>query len=407
MSRPSLRVDLLAGVLNFLAASYILVVNPLILSGGNTPTGMSSAGVLTATVCVIVFNTLLMGLYARLPYLVAPGMGVNAFFAYTLVLGHSIPWQHALGMVFWAGVLFLVLSLLPIREALVRAIPPSLRWGASAGIGMFLILIAAKNAGWVISDPNTLIALGPWTEASVLAALGFLLTITLTLRRHPLAFLLPILILMALWWWRHPETAHPSQLWSAPDFHSVFLKLDIWGALSWRYLPSILALMFTDFFDSISTFVGLAKTTELMDASGNPIRLKQGLRVDAIATLSAGLFGSSSGTAYLESATGILNGGKSGRTAVITALCFVPFLFLGPWAAVIPAFVTSPALFMTGLLMLSHLKPLADEKFEHAIDGWVCFALIPILFSITQGLIAGIIVRLVLVLLGKTNRLNS
>ncbi len=395
MNRPT-SGDWVGGITSFASVLPILIVNPAILSGpANSPTGMAVSGIYTATLLVILINTLAMGLYARLPYVVAPGMGINAFFAFSLVLGAGVPWQTALGMTFWAGVLFLVLSLLPIREWIVRRIPETLRLGSGAGIGIFLILIAGKQTGWIVSDPDTLLRLGPWNPQTTLCFFGLVATVFLQLLNWRVAVLLPLIVMTWVWNWLHPPEHIPS--WSLPDFQSVFFKLDVKSALAWEMVPAILAIATTDLLDSLSTFVGVARATGLHDAKGNPLRMRQGLLVDAVATLSAGLVGSSSGTPYVESAAGIQAGGKSGWTAVIAALCFFPFLFFSEWLSLFPPFVVGPALFAVGLQMLRPLRDLAKFDFDEALGGWTALVCIPLFFSITQGLFIGLLAHVLVV----------
>lgn len=384
----SLRRDLVGGVTTFLTMAYIVVVNPTILS---TPgTGMVFSGVLTATVLVAFSMTLLMGLYAKLPFGVAPGMGINAFFTFSLILGHQIPWPIALGMVFWAGILFVVISITPVRVAIARAIPHSLRVAAATGIGLFLTFIGLKNAGFVVADPITFVKLGHFTPSVLLSIFGFVVTVFFIRRKSPFAFLFGIAAATFGGW--ALGLVHAPESWIAkPDFESVFFKLDILGALKLIYLPAILAIFFTDLFDSLSTFIGVSQATRMVDEKGDPIRLKEGLLVDAFATLSAGLFGTSSGTAFIESAAGIEAGGRSGRSAVITALCFLPCFFIAPFVAMVPAFATAPVLVLVGALMFRSVSSLRLDKLEDVIPVFLTIVLIPLTFSITQGILWGFI----------------
>src|SRR5918993_1383364 len=239
--------EIVAGITTFLTMSYIVVVNPAILS---TPgTGMPFSGALTATVLVCFTMTLLMGVYARLPYGVAPGMGLNAFFAYTLIINGGIPWPVALGIVFWAGVLFLLISATPLREQIAMAIPPSLRSATAAGIGLLLTFIGLQNSGFVAANPATMVGVGPLDHRALLTLAGLIVSVWLLRRENPFAYLAGIAFVTVAAWGAGYVT--PPQAWfSAPDFSSVFLKLDIWGALTWSLAPAIVTVMLTDLFDS-------------------------------------------------------------------------------------------------------------------------------------------------------------
>jgi len=368
--------------------AYIVVVNPTILS---TPgTGMAFSGVLTATVLICFSMTLLMGLYAKLPFAVAPGMGINAFFTFTIILQEKVWWQVALGIIFWAGVLFLLISVTPVRATIAKAIPPELRIGTAAGIGIFLTFIGLKNAGLITSDPVTFVRLGTLGVETVLAILGVLLTIFLMTRGSSLAFLAGIFFVTIAGWTLGLLKAPPS-FFSAPDFHTVFLKADIWGALKLSLLPAIVAILFTDLFDSISTFIGVAHAANLLDENGNPRNLKQGLIVDSFATLGAGLAGTSSGTAYIESIAGIDSGGRTGWTSVFTALCFLPCLFIAPLAGMVPAYATAPVLLLVGASMFKSVSAIDFRKIEEGLPAFLTIILIPLTFSITQGILWGFI----------------
>ena len=391
-----LRTEAIAGITTFFTMAYIVVVNPSILS---TPgTGMTFSGVLTATVLVCFVMTLLMGLYAKLPFAVAPGMGLNAFFTFTIILTQKVWWQVALGIVFWAGVLFLIISVTPIRETIAKAIPPELRIGTAAGIGIFLTFIGLKNAGLVTSDPVTFVKLGTLDQKTLLMIAGLVVTVVLMIRRSALAFLAGIFVITLLAWGRGLIQA-PEHLFSAPDFHTVFLKLDILGALKLSLLPAIIGILFTDLFDSISTFIGVAHAADLLDENGNPRNLRQGLIVDSLATLGAGIAGTSSGTAYIESIAGINMGGRTGLTSVFTALCFLPCLFLAPFAGMVPAYATAPVLILVGSSMFKSVGKINFTKTEEGLPAFLTIILIPLTFSITQGILWGFISHVGLYLL--------
>jgi len=388
-----LAADVAGGVTTFFTMAYIVVVNPGILAAPGT--GMAFSGVLTATVLVAAAMTLLMGVYARLPFAVAPGMGLNAFFAYTIVLQNKVPWQVALGMVFWAGVLFLLVSATPLRERIAMAIPPPIRTGAAAGIGLLLTLLGLRNGGLIQADPTTLLRVGPLGHRAAFLLLGLVLAAALMRRRNPLAFLASIFVVTGLAW-TFGYAQVPAQVVSAPDFHSVFLRLDPLGALQLSLLPSILAILFTDLFDSLSTFIGVANAAQLTDRDRRPINLRRGLIVDALATLTAGLAGTSSGTAFVESVAGIRMGGRRGRASVVTALCFLPCFFIAPLAAAVPDFATAAVLILVGLAMFQTVGTLDFRSLEDSVPAFVTVVLIPLTLSITQGILWGFLLHALL-----------
>src|SRR5688500_13562421 len=388
IEKPSVRTEAIAGITTFFTMAYIVVVNPSILSTEGT--GMAFTGVLTATVLLCFVMTLFMGLYAKLPFAVAPGMGINAFFTFTIILTQKVWWQVALGIVFWAGVLFLLISVTPIRETIARAIPGELRIGTAAGIGIFLTFIGLKNAGLIAADPITFVKLGTLGVPALLTILATGISVWLLTRNSAFAFLAGIFVATLLGWAIGLVKA-PDHLFSAPDFQTVFLKLDILGALKLSLLPAIIAVLFTDLFDSISTFIGVAHAADLLDENGNPRNLRQGLIVDSIATFGAGAAGTSSGTAYIESIAGINSGGRTGLTSVFTALCFLPCFFVAPLAAMVPPYATAPVLVLVGAAMFKSIGQIRLAKIEEGLPAFLTIILIPLTFSITQGILWGFI----------------
>ena len=334
--------------------AYIVVVNPAILS---TPgTGMPFSGVLTATVLVCVTMTLLMGLYARLPFGVAPGMGLNAFFAYTLVLRAGVPWPVALGIVFWAGVLFLMVSATPLREHIALAIPPSLRIAPSAGIGLLLTFIGLQNAGFIAANPATIVGVGADGPSRAAGLVGLGIIVRLSRSGNPLAYLAGMFVVTAAAWvggW----VKLPAQWFSPPDFSSVFLKLDVIGALRWSLAPAIVTVMMTDLFDSLSTFIGVAHAAELTRRAGRTDSTSakgsssmRGRRsAPDCSAVRRGRHTSKASPASAWAAAG-------GATAVVTALCFLPCLFIGPMAAAVPPYATAPVLIMVGVAMFGTVE---------------------------------------------------
>jgi AGZA family xanthine/uracil permease-like MFS transporter len=372
--------------------AYIVVVNPAILSDG---TGVPFSGALTATVVVSATMTLLMGLYAKLPFAVAPGMGLNAFFAYTIVLQEGVPWPAALGMVFWSGVFFLLISVTPAREAIAMAIPPSLRLATAGGIGLLLAFLGFRNAGLIEADAATLVRLGTLDHRAAFLLAGLALAAVLMRRRNPLAFLASIAVVAGGAWGLGYADA-PATVVGAPDFTSMVFALDLTGALQLTLLPVVITLLFTDLFDSLSTFIGVSTASGLTEPDGRPLRLGRGLTVDAAATMLSGLVGTSPGTTFVESVAGIRMGARTGLASVVTAACFVPCLFLAPLVAAVPAYATAGVLVLVGVAMFQPVTGLRFDRVEESLPPFVALLLIPLTFSITQGILWGFLLHAVL-----------
>lgn len=377
---------------------YIIVVNPAILSQA----GLPFSGVLTATVLLSFFCSLMMGLYARNPLVVAPGMGLNAFFTFTAVKTMGISPEIALGAVFWAGVLFLILSVTNVRSALVRTIPKPLRYAISAGIGLFITLIGFQNAHFIVANPATLVGIASLKDPVALTFIfGLLLTAALVVRNVPGAIIIGITLttLAAVpigRFWGDASAVNFGQktlvnfagFVAAPDF-SLIGKLDLVNSLQWSLWPVIFAFVFTDLFDSLSTFVGVAEAAGLQDTDGEPRNLNRSLTTDAVATTLAGLLGTSPGTAYIESAVGIAQGGRTGLTAIVAGSLFLPFLFLSPLLSVVPAIATAPALVLVGAFMMQPITKINWRELDDAVPAFLALVLIPFSYSITQGIIWG------------------
>jgi AGZA family xanthine/uracil permease-like MFS transporter len=396
-ARPtSIVTEVLAGLTTFFTMAYIVIVNPSILSTEGT--GIPFSGALTATVLICFTMTLFMGLYARLPFAIAPGMGINAFFTFTLILGQQIPWRVALGLVFWSGALSLVVSATRLRETIARSIPSTLRGATAVGIGIFLTFIGLRNAGIIAADPVTFVRLGTLDHRAFFTLAGIAVAVWLHVRSSPFALLAGIFVVTAAAWFLGEVTV-PASLLSAPDFESVFLQLDIPGALRLSLAPAVVSLLFTDLFDSISTFMGVAQATNLLDRKGDPLRLREGMIVDGFGSLGASLAGSSSGTAYIESAAGISAGGRTGLTAVVTALCFVPCFFLAPIAGMVPPYASAAVLIMIGAAMFRSVTTIDLSRPEDSLPAFLTIILIPLTFSITQGILWGFISHVLLYLI--------
>jgi len=403
----NLKTEIRAGVATFLTMAYIIVVNPSILS----QTGMPFAGVLFATVLVCAISSILMGLYANLPFGLAPGMGINAFFTFTLVMGMGVEWPTALGAVFISGIIFLLLSIFKVREIIVRAIPASIRYAVAAGIGLFLALLGFTSVGFIVSNPATVVGFGGITPQTVLFIVGLFFTAILVIRKVKGALIIGILgtsiislVVSSIIAASGGEAfvSLPEGVFALPSLE-VFFKLDILGALSLGMILPIFTLIFTDMFDSISTFIGVAEVGGFIDKeTGEPKNVGRALLVDAVSTTISGLFGTSSGTTYIESAAGVEEGGKTGMTAVVTGLIFIPFIFLSPLLSFIPTVATAPVLVLVGLFMLKPLSKINWSSFEESIPAFLALILIPLTSSITQGIIWGFLgYTIVKVLVGK------
>ena len=392
--------ETLAGVTTFLATCYIVVVNPQILS----QSGMSYSGVVTATVLLSFFSTLLMGIFAHNPITVAPGMGLNAFFTFTLCLGMKVPWPTALGAIFWSGLLFLLVSIFNLRTILLNAIPLPLRYSISCGIGIFISLIGLTNAGFLASHEATIItqnALNPklWTFI-----IGLFVTALLSVKRVKGAFLIGILFTTLLTyplgrWWGDEIILTYIGLYSPPDF-SLIGQLNLIDSLKFSFFPVVLTLLLTDMFDSLSTFIGISHAGKLLDEKGRPRNIKKSLIVDSLATLLAGLLGTSSGTSYIESAAGIREGGKTGFVALVTAFLFLPLMFFSPLLVMIPTIATAPILVLVGVYMMGPIKKIDWDNLEEAIPCFLSLILIPLTYSITHGMVWGFLMYSFLKLFG-------
>jgi AGZA family xanthine/uracil permease-like MFS transporter len=396
-NNTNLKTEVIAGITTFLTSMYIIVVNPAILK----TTGMPFSGLLTATVLVSAFSSLMMGFYAKNPIVIAPGMGINAFFAFTVVAGMGVSWETALGAVFWSGIIFLLLSIFNIRTHILRAIPKQIRYGVAAGIGLFISLIGLKNAGFIVPNSATIISRGPLNEITITFLAGLFITSILVVRRVKGAMVIGIILttLLAipigrLWGdasavnFGNTVLVSWQGLFALPDFNLLF-KLDFLGSLKLSLLPVVFTFLFTDMFDSISTFMGIAEAGDLKDPSGEPRNIKQSMIVDSIGTLISGLFGTSSATSYIESATGIEEGGRTGMVAVVAGLLFLPFMFLWPLLSIVPAIATAPPLVLVGVFMIKPILKIKWETFDNAIPAFLSIILIPLTFSITQGIIWG------------------
>jgi adenine/guanine/hypoxanthine permease len=395
--------EFVAGCTTFAAMAYILVVNPTILADA----GMPRDALVTATALGAAIASILMAILANLPLAMAPGMGINAFFAYAVCLGMGVPWQSALALVFVNGVIFLALSIGGIREKIVRALPPFLKSAISAGIGLFIVLIGLKNGGLVVSHPSTLVTLGDLTQPPVaLFAAGVLLACVLIVRRTPGAILLAIAV-VALAGVVVPDgkggtvTSLPSSVFSLPaSIEPVFLKLDFGFLLNepLKALPVILTLLLVDLFDNLGTLIGVTKRAGLMDEQGNILALPRALTADSLAAILSSLLGTSTVVSYVESATGVQAGGRTGLTAIVVALLFLAALFITPLILAIPAVAVAPALVVVGIMMVESLAEIDLRRFEIAAPSVLTLIAMPACFSISTGMGIGVIAAVVIAL---------
>lgn len=399
--------EIIAGITTFLATMYIIVVNPSILKDA----GMPFNAVLTATVMVSAFSSIAMGFYARNPIVIAPGMGLNAFFTYSVVMIMGVPWETALGAVFISGVIFILLSVFNVRSYIVKAIPGQLRYAVAAGIGLLISFIGFTKSGFIIGNPATLVTFGGINTGTLAFTVGVLITSVLVIKKVRGAIIFGIILTTLLVipdgrLYGDEILVKWQGIWQSPDF-SLLFKLDIAGAMAFALWPVIFAFLFTDMFDSLSTFVGVAEAANLVDENGEPLHIKESLIVDGFATTISGLFGTSAGTCYIESATGIKEGGRTGLTAIVAGLLFLPFMFFAPLLSVIPAVATAPALVVVGVFMMKPVTKINWTEFDDAIPAFLALILIPLTYSITQGIIWGFLSwTLIKTLTGKSEEIS-
>ncbi len=386
------RTEILAGVTTFLTMAYIVLVNPAILSA----TGMPLAAVTAATCLSAAFGSILMGIVARYPIALAPGMGLNAYFTYTVCLKMHIPWQTALGAVFLSGVIFLALTAAGIRQMILRSIPHELYAAVASGIGLFIAFIGFRNAGLVVSDPATLVGLGSVRNPSAaLSLFGLALMVVLEVRKVRGSILIGVLATTALAW------ALGLVHWTpAPGgFHALAataFKLDIRGALNKGLLEIIFVFFFVDLFDNLGTLVAVTKRAGLIAADHSIPRLNRILLADATATVFGSLTGTSTVTSYVESTAGVAAGGRSGVTAIVTGMLFLAAIGAAPYVSVVPQAATAPALILVGSMMLATITEIRWHDPLVAIPAFLTLVLIPLTYSIANGLGFGVIAWAVL-----------
>lgn len=400
----TVRKEVVAGITTFLTMAYIIVVNPDILSA----VGMDYGAVFVATCVAAAIGTLIMGLWANYPIALAPGMGLNAFFAFTVVGGMGYSWQVALGAVFLSGFIFFILSILKVREWIINSIPMSLRFGISAGIGFFLALIALQNAGIVVDNPATMVGMGDIKAAEALLFFGgFVLICALSFRQITGAVMIGILAVTAVAMMLG-LVEFKGLVSAPPSLAPTFMQLDLAGALNVGMISVIFAFLFVDLFDTSGTLIGAAQRGGLLDKDGKLPRLGKALMSDSVATMSGAALGTSTTTSYIESTAGIAAGGRTGLTAVVVAGLFLACLFLSPLASIIPPYATAPALLYVAVLMAGGLKLIEWDDITDAAPAIVTALAMPLTFSIANGIALGFITYAVIKLLsGRWADLNA
>ena len=403
----SVKTEVLAGLTTFLTMSYILAVNPQILSDA----GMDKGAVFTSTVLTAALATLVMAFYAKIPFALASGMGLNAFFAYTLVLGSGYSWQQALTAVLVEGVIFILLTVFKIREALVNCIPINIRYAISAGIGLFVAFIGLRNGGVVAPNEATLIGLAPWTASSVLALVGVILGGVLMVKNVKGGLFITILAVtiigIPLGVTVLPEGFTPV---SAPtSIESIAFKLDFSKLLEFdvNYIIIVFTLVFMDLFDTLGTLIGASAKAGMVDKDGKINHINQALMADAIGTTCGALLGTSTVTTYVESTTGIAEGGRTGLTSFTVAMFFLASLFFSPIFLLIPAAATTSALVIVGVMMVETMKNIKMTDFTEVIPCFITMVMMPFAYSISEGIVLGLLSYvLIKVLTGKAKELS-
>ena len=387
-AKTTVKREIFAGITTFLTMSYILAVNPSMFS---LLDGMSSGAVFTSTALAAIIGCLAMAFWGKLPFGLAPGMGLNAFFVYSVCLGMGYSWQFALTAVLIEGLIFIALTVTNVREAIVNAIPLSLRNAIGAGIGLFITFIGLNSAGVIVNNDATLVGLGDITSGSALLALiGLLLTGFMFMRNVPGAILIGILITMVI---GIPMgvtefrgiVSHPESI------SSIFCQFEFEKVFTLDMLVVVFTFLFIDMFDTVGTLVGVCTKANMIDEKGNIYRLRQAFMADAIATTCGAMLGTSTTTTYVESAAGVAQGGRSGLTAFAVAGCFAVALFFSPLFLSIPAAATAPALIIVGLLMMEPITKIPFDDFSEAIPAFVCIVMMPLSYSISNGILLGMI----------------
>ena len=403
-TKTTVRTEIVAGITTFLTMSYILAVNPTMFG---ELYGMPMGSVFTSTALAAIVGCLAMALIGKLPFGLAPGMGLNAFFVYSVCMGMGYSWQFALTAVLIEGLIFIVLTLTNLREAIVNAIPMSLRNAIGAGIGLFIAFIGLKSAGVVVDDGATLVALGDITSGSALLAfIGLVITGFMYSRNVPGAILLGIIITMII---GIPlGVTEFKGIVSVPEsIAPIFCQFEFDKIFSVDMLVVVFTFFFIDMFDTVGTLVGVCTKAKMLDEKGNIHRVKQAFMADSIATTFGAMLGTSTTTTYVESAAGVAQGGRSGLTALVVGGCFVIAMFFSPLFLSIPSAATAPALIIVGLLMVEQIVNIDFNDFSESIPAFVCMLMMPLTYSISNGILIGMITYVLMnMICGKFKKLS-
>lgn len=399
----TLKQEVIGGVTTFLAMSYIIFVNPAILGDA----GMDRGALITVTCLASALATLLSGVWANAPFALAPGMGLNAFFTYTLVLGKGVPWQTALGIVFISGFFFLILSIGGIREKIANAIPLPLKIAVGGGIGMFITLIGLRNMGVVVGNPATLVGLGPITTTVLIGVAGLIVSMVLEIKQVKGGMLIGILV-STLLAFITGNVAVPSQVISMPPSPApIAMKLDIIGAFKLSLIGPIFSFMFVDLFDTLGTLISCSKQMGMVDEKGHIQGLGKMLYTDVSATIAGAVMGTSTVTTFVESAAGVAIGARTGLASVVTALMFIGALFFSPIVGVVPAYATAPALIIVGGYMFKNVKDLDFTDMKSLFPAFIIIVAMPLTYSISIGLSLGFLAYILIHLItGDFKKIN-
>ena len=397
------RTEVLAGITTFLTMAYILAVNPNILSA----TGMDKGALFTTTVVASAFATLLMAFYAKLPFGLAPGMGLNAFFAYTVCLTMGYTWKFALTAVLIEGLIFILLTVTNLREKIVDAIPVTLKNAIGAGIGLFISFIGLQNAGIIVNNDATLISMGNITSGTALLGMIGLVVTSLLLVKGVRGALLFGILITTLIGIPMGITKFDGIFSTPPSIEPIFWQFEWHNIFTKEMIVVVFTFLFVDMFDTIGTLVGVTTKAGMMDKNGKIPHLKQAFMVDAIGTTAGAMLGTSTITTFVESASGVGEGGRSGLTSFVTAVCFLLSLFFAPFFLSVPGAATAPVLILVGLMMMSSVLKVNFADYSEAIPAFICIIFMPLAYSISDGIVLGMISYVLINLLtGKYKKLT-